>query len=51
VYLLILEDGGIIVKNCLKSTHMSDVKAEQDNDPTLVELKKAISKNSIEALS
>ncbi|WMV37367.1 hypothetical protein MTR67_030752 [Solanum verrucosum] len=43
------EDGGIIVQNGSKSSLISDVKAKQYLDPTMVKLKKEVSKKLIKA--
>ncbi|WMV18906.1 hypothetical protein MTR67_012291 [Solanum verrucosum] len=43
--------GGVMVHNCSESSFVADVKAKEGLDPTLVELKKAIHKMSIEAFS
>ncbi|WMV57767.1 hypothetical protein MTR67_051152 [Solanum verrucosum] len=44
-------DCGVIVQNRLESSLVSDVKAKQDIDLILVELKKLVSEKSIEAFS
>ncbi|WMV37491.1 hypothetical protein MTR67_030876 [Solanum verrucosum] len=42
------EDGGVIVQNESKSSHVTDVKESQENDPNLVELKKVVLEKVIE---
>ncbi|XP_055802429.1 uncharacterized protein LOC129871520 [Solanum dulcamara] len=49
VWLIDSEDGGVIVQNSSKLSLVVDVKEKKDGDSTLVELKKAIAKKSIEA--
>jgi len=43
--------GGVMVHNGSKSSFMADVKAKQGLDPTLVELKEAVYKESMEVFS
>ncbi|WMV57969.1 hypothetical protein MTR67_051354 [Solanum verrucosum] len=46
-----MDVGDIIVHNGSKSSFVSDVKAKQGLDPVLVEIKEAVHKNYVEALS
>ncbi|WMV37347.1 hypothetical protein MTR67_030732 [Solanum verrucosum] len=51
VHLVGSNEGGIVLHNDSESSFVSDVKAKQDLDPTLVELKKSILEKSNEAFS
>ncbi|WMV59070.1 hypothetical protein MTR67_052455 [Solanum verrucosum] len=51
VCLVHFEEGGIIVRNSLESSLMSDMKAKKDLDPTLVELKEVVLIEAIKAFS
>ena len=44
-------DGSVIVQNGSESSLMMDVKAKQDMDPRLVDLKKSVETKVIEAFS
>ena len=51
VFLVDSNDGGVIVQNNLKLPLVSNVKNKKDLDPLLVNLKKLVSKKSVEAIS
>ncbi|WMV46729.1 hypothetical protein MTR67_040114 [Solanum verrucosum] len=51
VCLIDSNEGGVIVPNGSESSLIYDVKAKQDLDPVLVELKKSVFKKEIEAFS
>jgi len=44
-------EGGVIVLNGFESSHISDVKANQGLDLVFLDLKKLVSKKTIEAFS
>jgi len=43
--------GGVMVQDCSESSYIADKKAKQGLYPTLVELKEAVLKKSVEAFS
>lgn len=51
VQLMDSKDGDVIVQNGSESSLMNDVKAKQNNDLVLVELKKVVLEKSIHAFS